>query len=265
LYNSSILNWSDDEKIVMLSPIKEVFFQLASKELIEHVFLSYCMFFEELISNTSLTLSDRYLRHSQLIDMLPQIYYVIIKLIKADLQNEMIRKLCYGLHNYYQFNCMQSVAFLQECCLFAKKKEDSFLTALILFSMGDLKRRLGEVEEAMELYGSSEELYRKERSNLGLANVLQSMGDVFLKQKNFSEAITRYEQALNLYDKEQDVLGSAYTMSKLCLIHSLFGEKEKAIKFIFALNKVLNKIPYKQVRDYVEERINESKSILELI
>jgi len=49
------------------------------------------------------------------------------------------------------------------------------------------------------------------------------------------------------------------------VIHSLFGEKEKAIKFIFALNKVLNKIPYKQVRDYVEERINESKSILELI
>lgn len=422
LYDISMIDWSDEGKIMMLSPVKKVFFQLASQEQIEHSFKCYCSFIEDLIAKTSRDADGRYHNHSLLIDMLPQIYYVLTVAMDLDVLSDQIMRLCYGLQNHFQFHCAQSFVFLEKCLIYAKKKKnDPFVTFVLLNSgkmksrlgdvkgalklyqeverlyrgeqedlglanvlqsigdlksrlgdvdgaleqyreaeklyrcerdglglanvlqsmgnlkghlgdtdgalglyheaeglyrkeqdglglanvlksigdlkrylgnmdgvqglyleaeelyrrersglglanalksMGDLKQRLGDLDQALGFYEEAESLYRSERDALGLANVLQCMGDILFLQDKLQEAIKIYESALVLYKSENEIVGGAYTMSELSLAYSLCGERDKAFKMILELDKVSYKLPYENVKQYIDDRVNGAEDIL---
>ncbi len=131
-----------------------------------------------------------------------------------------------------------------------------------LQSKGDLKRRLGELEKAMELYGEAKKLYQSEQDNLGLANIFRSKGNIFMKQNKPQEAVKIYERALLLYQDEKDIMGYAYTMSELCRAYSLCGEHKKVSKIITELNQIFDKVPYENIKNHIRNRIQEADDIL---
>jgi tetratricopeptide (TPR) repeat protein len=68
-----------------------------------------------------------------------------------------------------------------------------------LDDLGDLKSRLGEVNEAQSLYTQAIGLYEQEENNLGRAHALRSLGDLKSRLGEVNEAQSLYEQAKNLY------------------------------------------------------------------
>ena len=237
LYDSSMISWGDQGAVVMLPPVKEVFFQLASQEEIEWVLKRHGAFIESLIEKTSFASKERYFWHSLMIDMLPQIYYVMVKMMELDLLGETIEGLCYGLGNYYQFVKVQSLDFLEKYFIYIREKKQSRLAAFVLFHCGDLKNCLGEPDGAEKLYGEAEELYRGEGDNLGLANVLQSKGDLKCRLGELEESMKLYEEAEKLCRSEQSNLGLAnvlrskgdlkHRLGELAEAVSLYGEAEE--------------------------------------
>jgi len=85
--------------------------------------------------------------------------------------------------------------------------------------LGDLERRLGNIEAARQHYDNAIELYKKEQDQLGLANVYQSLGDMLLANKKNEEAQRYYRDALSLYRSEMEPMGTAYTLAKLIRCH----------------------------------------------
>lgn len=162
----------------MLTPIKEFFFQQAEKNIIERAIVRYSAIIGPHIERLQMGYEERSFSHISIIEMMPQILHVLTRAIDTDVMNGDIKTLCYSLQNYYQYCTIYSVKFLEKLKKYAEDNADYILTAFALYHYGDLQSRLGELDEAMNLYQSAEELYRKERSNLGLANVLKSMGDL---------------------------------------------------------------------------------------
>lgn len=230
LYDSSMISWGDQGAVVMLPPVKEVFFQLASQEEIEWALKRHGAFIGSLIEKTSLASKDRYFWHSLLIDMLPQIYYVMVKMMELDLLGETIEGLCYGLGDYYFFNKIQSLDFLEKCLVFVRGKKQNRLAAFVLSHCGDLKNCLGEPDGAEKLYGEAEELYRGEGDNLGLANVLRSMGDLENRLGNLDGAEELYGEAEELYRCERSNLGLANVLQGKGDLKYRLGERKEAMK-----------------------------------
>ena len=138
-----------------------------------------------------------------------------------------------------------------------RSERDNLGLANVLQSMGDLESRLGEIEAAQRHYGQAEELYRSERANLGLANVLKSMGDLERQQKKYVLSLDHYEKALSLYETAQAPMGKGYTMGELCRIYALMEKKSEALQWIERTMNHLSQMP-ENVRPYVMACIKES-------
>jgi tetratricopeptide (TPR) repeat protein len=116
-------------------------------------------------------------------------------------------------------------------------ERDRLGEANVLRSLGDLERRLGQVDEAREHYDGALPLYRAERDRLGEANVLRSLGDLCLSQQEWADARNWYKQALPLFQAEQEPLGQAYTLLRL---GQLLGEQGmEEVQAALALFKML--------------------------
>ena len=106
-----------------------------------------------------------------------------------------------------------------------RTERDRLGEANVLKSLGDLENRLGNIDEARTHYDAALPLYRTERDRLGEANLYMSMGDMFLAQEKLVEARTYYEQALPLYEVERDPLGQANTLIDLGRVRFELGDQ----------------------------------------
>jgi tetratricopeptide (TPR) repeat protein len=102
--------------------------------------------------------------------------------------------------------------------------------ANLLQSLGDLERRLGNIDQARAHYDAALLLYRMERARLGEANVYLSLGDMFMSLKQWEQARAYYEQALPLYITERDLYGQANTLIDLGGARFELGEHEQGLK-----------------------------------
>ena len=66
----------------------------------------------------------------------------------------------------------------------------------------------------MAAFDQAEPLFRKVRSDLGLANTLRSRGDLLRQMKKYDLALQCYDQAESLYRKEQEPMGLGYTLAE---------------------------------------------------
>ena len=97
-----------------------------------------------------------------------------------------------------------------------------------LQALGDMKSRLGLVQEAQDLYTQAITLYEKEQADLGRANALQALGDLKRRLGLVQEAQDLYTQAITLYEKEQDDLGRANALQALGELKSRLGLVQEA-------------------------------------
>lgn len=135
------------------------------------------------------------------------------------------------------------------------------VAAFLCEEKGDLKSRLGKMEEALQLYEQAETLYRQEQDNLGLANVLLLMGELERKGSRSPQAISFYLQAGSLYEQVQDPIGQAYACGELCRTYAITGEDEKAQDYVNRAMGFLDTLP-PAVASYVAICVKEALDML---
>ena len=119
-----------------------------------------------------------------------------------------LRKLHHLLNNAYMFNSIAGRDVLRNT---KKILQDALSSKRI----GDLERRLGQIDEARAHYDEAIQLYQQEQAKLGLANVLQSQGDLLLSTSDYEGALKTYDEAVDIYRSEQDNMGLAYTLAEV--------------------------------------------------
>jgi tetratricopeptide (TPR) repeat protein len=112
----------------------------------------------------------------------------------------------------------------------AAAAENPVRQANLLKSLGELERRLGNLDQARDHYDAALPLYRAERARLGEANVYKRLAEMFLTQKEWLQARTYYEQALPLYLAERDPLGQAGTLIGLGQARFELGDHEQGMQ-----------------------------------
>ena len=91
---------------------------------------------------------------------------------------------------------------------------------------------LGSIDDAQSHYQEAIQLFRQERSDLGLANALHSQGDLLREQGTLTQAKEVYSQARTLYITERANMGLAYTDSKLARVCHGLGEHQHRDRFL---------------------------------
>ncbi|MBV5288631.1 MAG: tetratricopeptide repeat protein [Pelodictyon phaeoclathratiforme] len=152
--------------------------------------------------------------------------WAIEQLCKTDMalgnpNEELARKLIRQLQNVYSFNVLAGLALL-------KRANQMMSGALLENLLGDLERRLGNVDLARGHYDNAIELYKKEQAKLGLANALKALGDLERRLGNVDLARGHYDNAIELYKKEQAKLGLANALKALGDLERRLGNVDLA-------------------------------------
>ena len=220
LIDANLVNITNDRsRITMLLPLKRQYKEFVpeteslSRECLER--WARCII--ELLDTAGNRVSEaRLTAHYHVLDLLTQILYIIEKIIELKqpenlkpLLNRIVMSGANYFRNYlYRTDVVRNMLIFYNQC---ENAENSILPVLYK-TYADLLRRLGKVEEAESQYKEAEELYRKEKADLGLANTLQSRGDLLSRLGKVEEAESQYKEAEELYRKEKDDLGLANTL-----------------------------------------------------
>jgi len=110
----------------------------------------------------------------------------------------------------------------------AARLDDAVGKANTLQSLGDLERRLGNIEAARGHYDAALPLYEAEQARLGKANTLQSLGDLESRLGNIEAARGHYDAALPLYEAEQDPVGKMNVFIGVARMEAALGNRARA-------------------------------------
>ncbi|WP_157068082.1 tetratricopeptide repeat protein, partial [Desulfosarcina cetonica] len=145
-------------------------------------------YFLDLSRNASKIISDDVnvesrIKSSQQLWAIDQLLSTDINFSSPDI--ELIKRLHSQLRNVYSFNVLAGQAVLG-------RVNQLIGDALSKKLLGDLERRLGNVDQARGHYDHAIELYQKEQDQLGLANALQALGDLESRLGNVDQARGHY-------------------------------------------------------------------------
>ena len=101
-----------------------------------------------------------------------------------------------------------------------QQQTDLLGQAHVLLGMGDLERRLKNVEKARGLYAHAYKLYQLERDSFGQAHVLLGMGNVERSLDRIDQAHDFLFRALTLYTMQGQSLGRAQVFFALGQLYS---------------------------------------------
>jgi len=110
----------------------------------------------------------------------------------------------------------------------AHNMSDKVREANVLVSLGNLERRLSNLDQARTHYDAALSLYRDERAHLGEANALMFLGDLERYLSNLDQASAHYDAALPLYRAERSRLGEAHTLVSLGGLEERLGNTDQA-------------------------------------
>ena len=237
LIDANLVNITNDRsRITMLLPLKRQYKEFVpeteslSRECLER--WAECII--GLLDTAKNRVSeDRLTAHYLVLDLLPQILYIIERIIAlkelGDLKHLLNRIIMTGA-NYFR-NHLYRTDVVRDILIFYNQceTEDDILPVLYK-TYGDLLRRLGKLEEAGRQYEEAEELFRKEKDDLGLANTLNSRGNLLRRLGKLEEAEKQYEEAEELYRKEKADLGLANTLKSRGDLLSRLGKLEEVEK-----------------------------------
>ena len=220
LIDANLINISQDRtRVSMLLPLKKQFRKFVPEE--NPIHRECLVKWAECINGWLETAEnrkseDRLRAHQIIVEMMPQISHIITLIISQGEQSSLIQYLDEIVRNggnYYR-NYLYRTHIVEKMLHFygGHENDKADILALLHKICGDLLNRLGKVEEAEEKCAVAEELYKKEQSDLGLANTLKSQGDILRHQGKVEEAEEKYAVAEELYKKCQVDQGLANTL-----------------------------------------------------
>ena len=130
--------------------------------------------------------------------------------------------------------------------------------------MGDLYMRTDKLEEAEGHYHEAEELYRRIKDNLGLANVLKSMGDLKMRTDKLEEAEGHYREAEELYRSTQDNEGLSEVLKSMGDLKKCTANLREAEKYYIEAEGICRRIHYDLELANILKAIGDLKQLYEL-
>ena len=232
LRNYGLIDMTDDGKAHMLLCIKKNLEHLDEtgdvKSEIESAFSSWIKWCSTLLKRGDDRKDKEYIEyHNRALEWLPECFSLAEYCLDKQKYDE-LRILLDDAHNYYQFDVVRSVPLLTR--LTQEVPGESALQSSWYVYLGDILRRTGNLEGALQAYYEAERLYRKENVNLGLANVLKSRGDLLSRTGNLEGALKAYDEAERLARQEHDDLGLANVLKSRGDLLSRTGKQEEALQ-----------------------------------
>ncbi len=239
LYRQNLL-WREDGGyrmyLAMKKPLRDETMLPEEDELWSYGLLVWAGGLETLLDKTfDCTDEQKYLKvHYQALALFPQLCHILWELLERAEPGEsrFTEALCDLLGsatNYLRLN-VNAEGLLERVTRSHALKERPLDLAQAQYFYGEILYRVGKPQKALECYAQAEELYRKVRSDLGLANTLVSRGDVLDLLGQPQEALECYAQAEELYRKVQDDQGLANTLQSRGDVLRRLGQPQEALE-----------------------------------
>lgn len=136
------------------------------------------------------------------------------------------------LQNTYQFRALLSIEILRALLPLQQQANRAADTAHSAMLLGDLEKRLGEIDPARQHYQHAIQLFTTERANLGLANVYLMLGLLERQQSQLDTARRLFNQARENFIAEREMMGLGYTCAELARVAHMLGESAQADKYL---------------------------------
>ncbi|MBQ2446114.1 MAG: AAA family ATPase, partial [Oscillospiraceae bacterium] len=195
------LLYRDGKALTMLRPIQQQLPELLKKNgrldpkngVLMNALCIWAKSLTALLKDTEARGTEQYSKALELVPtLMPQVLHILEKLSQNSQHDSRLLDLAFAARNYYQYY-VDSVNTLLR--LSGKPIANRYprFRAFLFESAGMLQSRLGKPEEAGRLYDEAEKLYRKEKSDLSLANTLLLKGELEFR-------LGKPEEAGRLYD-----------------------------------------------------------------
>lgn len=115
---------------------------------------------------------------------------------------------------------------------------------------GDISRRQGGFEEALECYRSSLNCYKRINDGEGIANTYNNMGICYWSMGSLTHAAEHLKRALRTREETGDKLGEAKTRNNLALIYQDRGELLESLKMLTSALEIFKRIGDKRNSGY---------------
>jgi class 3 adenylate cyclase/tetratricopeptide (TPR) repeat protein len=115
---------------------------------------------------------------------------------------------------------------------------------------GDISRRQGGFEEALECYRSSLNCYKRINDDEGIANTYNNMGICYWSMGSLTHAAEHLKRALRSREEAGDKLGEAKTRNNLALIYQDRGELLESLKMLTSALEIFKKLGDKRNSGY---------------
>jgi tetratricopeptide (TPR) repeat protein len=115
---------------------------------------------------------------------------------------------------------------------------------------GDIARRQGGFEEALECYRSSLNCYKRINDGEGMANTYNNMGICYWSMGSLTRAAEFLKRALRSREEAGDKLGEAKTRNNLALIYQDRGELLESLKMLTSALEIFKRIGDKRNSGY---------------
>lgn len=217
LCDACLVDWDDTgAALVMLQPVKEVFFLLAKPDDVVSCVLQWCNYYSSILEQAN----DRHhpshqAAHIYVVNHRPQLLYLLERIQSPEWQEQLSPDtvaLAKKIYNYLQSPTPQEKNTPEKLISSTPQQEMTPITSLISKGQNNLSSRTNQFCQIHSLYTHVESLVRQKRGNLELANTLKSRADLLSLTGQLPQALDLYSQAETLYRQEQDNLGLANTL-----------------------------------------------------
>ena len=251
LYRYNLI-YGDRKALTMLRPIQQQLPELLKKKgrldpkngVLKNALCIWAKSLTALLEDTEARGTEQYSKALELVlPLMPQVLHILEKLSQNSQHDSRLLDLADTARNYYQYY-VDSVNTLLR--LSGKPIANRYprFRAFLFERAGMLQSRLGKPEEAGRLYDAAEALYRKGKSDLGLANTLLDKGKLEFRLGKPEEAGRLYDTAEALYRKEKDDLGLANTLRSKGELEFRLGKSEEAGRLYDAAEELYQKIKF---------------------
>lgn len=107
---------------------------------------------------------------------------------------------------------------------YARLTGHEFEIRVLYMTRGDIEKRAGDIEEALQTYSRLVELYDGRQSDKLLAETYKDLGDVYKMKQQTTEGLAALERARAIYEEVGDELEVSHTLNNIGTLHWLRGD-----------------------------------------
>ena len=234
LCDACLVDWDNTKtSLVMLQPIKEVFFLLAKVDDVVSCVLQWCNYYSSILEQAN----DRYhpshqAAHIYVVKHRPQLSHLLERVLSPEWREQLSSgtvALAQKIYNYLQSTNLQGKITPEKPISFSKQQEIHSVKSLIPEMQNDLPSHTNQFSHPNNPHTQGESPFRQKQGNLDLAHTLKGRADLLSLTGQFPQALDLYAQAESLFRQEQDNLFLAHTLSSRAHLLSRTGQLSQAL------------------------------------